>query len=476
MMARPYEVSSRRDLLDVICRTDFESFGAKVFSHLYPGTPYHQNWHTQSLHYHLGDVGRGAYNRLIVAMPPRSGKSIAASVALPAFIHGHDPTKQIICASYAGELAVKLHNDYRKIVTSAWYRRMFPRTCIAARKDTESYVELSAGGTRVATSVGGTLTGLGADVIIIDDPLKASDAFSDAKRQTVNDWFGSSLLSRLNDKKTGAIIVVSQRLHMDDLIGFLLSSTKGWEVLVLPAIASEDLKIWIGDNQYHTYRQGDVLHPERETLAMLEMLRQSMGSDLFAAQYLQEPVPPGGAMFKRSWVLRYDQLPRPEPGDEILQSWDTASKEGLANDWSVCTTWLKREGLFYLFDVFRQRIDYPKLRSAAVRLAELHRPRMVLIEDASVGAALIPELRRAGLNVRAINAREPKQVRAAVQAYKFEGGRVYLPKQAPWLRDFEDELFAFPGGKYDDQVDSMVHALTDGPSTARTTTTTVKMY
>jgi len=475
-MDRPKGMQTDRDVLDIVCRRDFESFGALVFDHLNPGTIYLPNWHTKSLHYHLGDVGRGTYNRLIVAMPPRSGKSIAASVALPAFIHGHHPARRVICVSYAQELAVKLQNDYRKVLDSTWYRRMFPRTRIARRKDTESYVELTAGGTRVATSTGGTLTGLGADIIIIDDPLKASDAFSDAKRQSVNEWFGSSLLSRLDDKKAGAIIVVSQRLHMDDLIGNLLSTSTGWERLVLPAIASWNQKIWTGDNQFHWYRKGEVLHPERETAEMLENLRRNMGSDLFAAQYLQRPVPPGGNMFKRKWVLRYDHMPRPEPGDEILQSWDTASKEGLANDWSVCTTWLKRGGLFYLLDVFRERVDYPKLRSAAIRLAEQHRPRFVMIEDASVGTALISDLRRSGLNVRAIPARESKQVRAAVEAAKFEGGRVYFPNRAPWLRDFEDELFAFPGGKYDDQVDSMVHALTEGRPPVKMTTSTVKMY
>lgn len=445
--------------LRAILRSDFESFCRHVFNHLNPGTEFLPNWHVKSICWHLDQIGRGYYPRLLMTMPPRSGKSIAGSVAFPAWLHGHDPGLHIICASYAQELATKLQNDYRKVVTSKWYQALFPQTRISPRKDTEAYLELTAGGSRIATSIGGTLTGLGADVIIIDDPLKAGDAYSEARREGVNTWYSSTLLSRLNDKQNGRIVLISQRLHMNDLVGHVLAKEEPWETLVLPAIAPTDLDISVGDDRLYRFRKGAALHPAREPLAVLEALRREMGGDLFSAQYLQEPVPPGGSMFKRQWIQRYDPTPRQEHGDEVIQSWDTASKDGPANDWSVCTTWLRKDGCHYLLHVFRDRVDYPALRTSALQLGDRFKPRLTLIEDAGVGIALRTELRRAGLNTRAVTPRTSKEARASVQAAVFEGGRVFFPRQAPWLSELEAELFAFPGSRHDDQVDSISQAL-----------------
>lgn len=194
-------LGSQQKLLDVVLWHDFESFAVRVFQHLNPGTAFLRNWHFTAVAYHLELIRLQTFNRLIIAMPPRSGKSIAASVALPAFVHGYDPTRRIICVSYSQELATKFQLDYRKVVTSAWYRRLFPNMRISPRKDTEAHIELADGGSRTATSIGGTLTGLGADLIIIDDPLKAGDAYSEPARDRVNNWYGSTLQSRLNDKK-----------------------------------------------------------------------------------------------------------------------------------------------------------------------------------------------------------------------------------------------------------------------------------
>src|SRR5262249_4909805 len=155
------------------------------------------------------------------------------SVAFPAFILGHDPAKRIICVSYSGDLAKKHSNDFRKIIEAGWYRGLFPQTRIGPYKNTESEIELTGHGYRMATSVGGTLTGRGGNIIIIDDPLKPDDAMSETRRNGCNEWFGTTLLSRLDQKRTGAIIVLMQRVHMDDLTGFLRSQSDEWEVLSL---------------------------------------------------------------------------------------------------------------------------------------------------------------------------------------------------------------------------------------------------
>jgi hypothetical protein len=168
----------------------------------------------------LDRVRRGEIRRLIINMPPRSLKSIAASVAFPSFVLGHDPSRRIICVSYSGDLAKKHSNDFRAVLESAWYRSIFPHTRIGPFKNSETEIELMARGFRLATSVGGTLTGRGGEIIIIDDPLKPDDALSEVKRSAANNWFTNTLLSRLDDKRTGAIVVVMQRVHIDDLTGF----------------------------------------------------------------------------------------------------------------------------------------------------------------------------------------------------------------------------------------------------------------
>lgn len=450
------QVPSDRRLLEAILRNYLPSLIAKAFSQLDPGTTFLPNWHIDAIAWHLEQVRLGRIRRLIITMPPRSLKSIAASVAFPAFVHAHHPDRRLICVSYASDLATKLHNDYRAVLRSPWYRELFPQTRI--RRDSESETVLTATGGRLATSVGGVITGLGADIIVIDDPLKASDAMSLPRREAVNNWFRSTLISRQNDKKTGAIVIVTQRLHMDDLVGYVLGGEEAWTVLELPAIASSDRRIQIGDDRWHMFRAEEVLHPEREPREVLEGLRRELGSYAFSAQYLQQPVPLGGNMFKRSWIRRYDRCP-PLGEGQIVQSWDTAGKTATTNDWSVCVTLLRWKGAFYILDVTRERLDYPALKQKAVALARQYRPRMVLVEDAGVGTALIAELRHLGINVRSVSATIGKEARAAVEAAKFEGGRVLLPAKARWLPDFEAELFSFPGGRHDDQVDALCQAL-----------------
>ena len=341
---------------EALLRADFRPFLEKVFSTLSPGQSFIPTWHLEAIAYQLERVRRGAIKRLIINMPPRSLKSVTASVAFPAFILGHDPTRRIICVSYSGDLAKKLANDFRAVAEARWYRELFPDTRIG-QKDSETEIELTARGFRLATSVGGTLTGRGGDLIVIDDPLKPDDAHSETKRNTANEWFKNTLLSRLDDKRTGAIIIVMQRVHMDDLTGFVTSQSDEWEVLTLPAIAEIDEVIPISGTKVHRRRVGEALSPEREPLSVLENLKAQLGSDAFSAQYQQMPVPPGGAMIKRDWIKRYAELPLQRERSLILQSWDTASKGGPENDFSVCTTWcISRERRWYLMDVWRKRV------------------------------------------------------------------------------------------------------------------------
>jgi hypothetical protein len=205
---------------------------------------------------------RGENRRLIITIPPRHLKSICTSVALPAFILGHDPTRKIICVSYLQELAVKHANDCRTVMNSDWYRRAFPGTKVDPGKNTETEVMTTQRGFRLSTSVGGTLTGRGGNLIIIDDPIKPTDAMSDTTRERLVQWCGTTLLSRLDDKERDAIILVMQRLHVGDLAGHFLTQG-GWQNLNLPAIAEIEERIEIGPGRYHTRKVGELLHPAR---------------------------------------------------------------------------------------------------------------------------------------------------------------------------------------------------------------------
>jgi hypothetical protein len=238
-----------------LLRTNFNAFVEKVFAALAPGQTFVPSWHLQAIAYQLERLRRGEITRLIINMPPRSLKSVTASVAFPAFVLGHDPTRRIICVSYSGDLAKKHANDFRAVAESNWYRELFPRMRIG-QKDSEGEIELTARGFRLATSVGGTLTGRGGDLVIIDDPLKPDDAYSDVKRNGANEWFKNTLISRLDDKRRGAILIVMQRIHLDDLTGFVQSLSDDWTVLSLPAIAEIDENVPISDGRVYRRRAG----------------------------------------------------------------------------------------------------------------------------------------------------------------------------------------------------------------------------
>ena len=247
--------------------------------------------------------------------------------------------------------------------------------------------------------------------------------------------------------------------HLDDLCGKLLKGSDEWTHLKLAAIAEQDEQIQTGEGVYRSRRAGDPLHPEREPKSVLDAIKSQLGSENFAAQYQQTPFPPGGAMIKRDWVQRYDQLPIHTASSYVFQSWDTAVKAEAENSFSVCTTWLVCEGKYYLVDVLRGHFDYPTLNARAISHAQKQKPNKILIEDAALGQALVAELKSVNLPAIAIKPEGDKRTRMSVQSIKFESGQVFLPREAPWLAAFEAELFAFPRAPHDDQVDSVSQAL-----------------
>jgi len=445
-----------------ILRNDFLAFAQRGFYTLNPGAEFVGAAFLEQIAAKLDAVRQGKIKRLIICLPPRSLKSHLASVAWPAWCLGHDPSLEIIAVSYGQDLAEKFARDCRTLMGETWYQATFIKTRFLGRQSVTD-LRTSRHGTRFATSVGGVLTGRGADIIIIDDPLKPTDALSDPARNHANEWYDNSLLSRLNSKKDGAIVIISQRLHQDDLVGHVLPGDN-WEVLSFPAIATAQENVSIvtpyGIRRF-SRNPGDALHPAREPLEVLQMLKETMGEYNFEAQYQQTPAPLGGAMIKTAWLQYY------EPGTEsafssVVQSWDTANKPGELNDYSVCTTWGVCDGRFYLLDVFREKLNFPDLRRAVRSQAARFKAQTILIEDKASGTQLIQELRNEavfGIKSYQPRPRSDKRMRLHEQATGFENGLIYLPSNAPWLSEYRLELTTFPGSKYDDQVDSTSQAL-----------------
>lgn len=241
----------------------------------------------------LQQVEMGEIRRLLITLPPRSMKSIAVTIAQTASLLGRNPKMRIITASYSDALSAKFSNDTRRVMQSAWYRRAFPGTVL--QRVSEGELTTTVGGSRLATSVGGTLTGRGADLVIVDDPHKAEEASSQAALTRARDWFDGTLLSRLDDRERGRLIVVMQRLHVDDLAGHLLAQG-GWHHLNLRAIAEDGEVVPLGPGRHHVRKAGEVLQKGRDTVEGFEPLKRQMGSTLFSAQFQQAPIPPGGHM------------------------------------------------------------------------------------------------------------------------------------------------------------------------------------
>ncbi len=443
------------DILNVLLRNDLRSFIHWSFQAVVSGGTFRPNWHIQAIAWHLTKCLDGRIRRLIITLPPRSLKSICASVAFPAWVLGRDPTRKIICASYSQELAAKHARDCRALMQSERYRKVFSKTRIDPEKNSELEFMTTARGFRLTTSVGGTLTGRGGNFILIDDPLKPSDAVSRPLREAVNQWYSNTLYSRLDDKSQDVIVIIMQRLHLDDLVGHVLEG-EDWTHLNLPAIAVAPEKIFFGEEDFHERQPGDLLHPERESKESLDRIRTTMGTYGFSAQYQQNPIPPEGNLIKWGWFNFFSTPPDRESNDQIVQSWDTASKADELNDYSVCTTWLLRGKDCYLLDVTRRHADYPALKKLTLRLVETYRADAVLIEDRSSGTQLIQDLNHEG-EVRpiAIQPEGDKVTRMSTQSAKIEAGHVFLPEQAPWLEEFQSEVLQFPHGRYDDQIDSL---------------------
>ena len=456
---------------NAVFRQSFSTFVQKCFYELNPSEKFINGMYIDLLCNQIQSMIEGENQKLIINLPPRYLKSVICSIALPAFILGHNPSAKIMCISYGEDLASKLATDCKSVMEADWYKTLFPETRIRTDKKSVMDFETTKHGGRFATTISGAVTGRGADWIIIDDPLKPADALSDVIREKINELYGNTVSSRLNDKNTGRILVVMQRLHAHDLSGFLFENDPDFKSIVLPLIAEKDEK-WQIKNRItkmimsYERKKGELLHPEREGEKVVNSYRNSMSSFVFSAQYQQNPMPIDSGMIKKEWMQYYQQQPY---FAAIILSWDTATKTLEKNAYSACVVLgIGRDQKYYLLEVFRSRLDFPELTRKVLEVSDKYEQiaqgrTITLIEDASSGTSLYQMLKGRIASLKSVSCKGSKEQRFDIVTLKTEQGDLLFPgKYESWFKNFEDEFLTFPNSLFKDQCDALSQALNYG--------------
>jgi predicted phage terminase large subunit-like protein len=444
-----------KHIANAIRRHNLFIFMKHAFVVLHPGAMLLNDNYIETLCFELQEAATSDGGRLIITMPPRYLKSIAASIVLPAWILGRDGASKILVASYADTLATDHARLFRNLVATAFYRSVFPQAGTIPAVNNVTQFQTSAGGGRRAVTVGGSVTGIGGDLIILDDPLKASDAGSDANRETVRRFYDDTLYTRLNDKKTGSVIVVQQRLHQDDLIAHLLE--KGtFRHVNFPAIAEKDETYRLYNGFTWTREKGEVLAPSREGIDVLGQIKADMGEVAFRTQYQQDPASAGSTMLDFSKVTVLDGNGSDIRPFKIFQTWDTAVKDGPNCDYSVGITFAWDDERWVLMDVVRRRMKFGDLKAAARQFHKKWKPALVLVEDSGNGSALVNDLRSEKLfEFKTLAVKSSKEERFATAVEWLENGTLVLLRGAAYFEELRRELIGFPEGRHDDQVDAI---------------------
>lgn len=425
-----------------------------------PWTPYVDSWHVGYIAEYLEKVQQGKLTRLIVNVPPRHMKSIAVSVAFPTWAWLATPWKRFIKVSYSDALSRKHNMMARDLIMSPWYRRNWGgKFSLKADNNRQNAFANSEGGMMYSTSVGGMLTGEGGDVIIVDDPQNPQMANSETERQNSIDFFKGTLQTRLNNPKTGAIIIIMQRLHEQDLTGYILAEQLGYEHVRLPAIAERDetLVFPVSGNKVER-REGDLLCPERFDRKALDTLKASMGSLQFAGQFQQTPAPSEGVIFKRDWLDSfYDVLPRLSM---VIQSWDLPFVKSAGSAKCAGIVMGRKGADLYLIDLINEKQEFTETVAAMRQMSAKHPEAAAkVVENKANGPALVSLLKKEIPGLVEFNPKGSKEERALAITPYLEAKNLRLPRKATWVADFIEDLLKFPKGQYKDTVDAFVQGV-----------------
>ncbi len=450
-MSKVNRAAADISLFAAMLRSDFRAFVSKSFKEFHQREPFRRSTHIDLLCAVLTQVDLGVITRQIFNLPPRCLKSFIITVCFSAWILGRRPATKIMIISHDQKLVEKLAYQVRKIMRSRWYGQIFPGVRLRRDRSELSNFETTEGGGVFSSSIGAGVTGHGADIIIVDDPLDAKDATSRVEREKVNELFDSKIRSRLNNPATGIILIVAQRLHPQDLSGYLIAR-KTFNLLGVPLVAPQDER-YIAGNFLWDRPTGDRLDPEGFTTQEVERLRREISEETYQTLYQQNPVPSQGAMLKREWFNAVTSIP-PLFKERIL-SFDLAQRPGENSSYSCCLVFATDGTDHCLIGAYRQNAEYVKIRGWALELIEKYSPTAILVEDAASGTALISDIGQQVKYLVACRPKGSKQERILEHYASLSAGRMSVLREAPGLSQFLDEMVQFPDGKYNDQVDAV---------------------
>jgi len=437
---------------------------------------YEVNWHHRIMCNTLDiflDPNSGL-DRLIIQSPPRSGKSELTSRRFPAYALGKYPDMEIVLASYASPLAQRMNRDVQRIIDDDVYRKIFPNTKLSGinvKTDSHSnwirtadlFEVVDHSGSFKSTGVGGGLTGVGADVAIVDDPIKdMKEAMSKTVKDSLFEWYQSVFYTRLS--KHGKILIMSTRWSEDDLAGRLLDLARSdkdadqWKVLSFPMVQERNEYT----HELDPREDGEVLWPNKFPPKKVKSIKISAGTKVWAALFQQRPAPSEGNLVNREWWRFYHVMPELSFFDYISMSWDFTFKGTSKSDFVVGQVWGRKGANCYLLDQVRDKMEFTETLQAIRTLhAKWPKVREIIVEEAANGAAIINVLKKSIRGIIPYKPRESKEARASSVSPQIEAGNIYLPdpKLAHWVHDYIEEWAIFPNGTNDDQVDTTTQML-----------------
>jgi predicted phage terminase large subunit-like protein len=426
-------------------------FFREAWKVLEPGHPIEWSWHYEYIGEHLDAVFKSQIRRLIINVPPRTSKSLQITMCFPPWCWTLNPALRFVSASYSSDLSSDHSASRRRLLESQWYQQLWPMEFTRDTNRRDQYRNLSQG-EMIATSVGATAMGRGGNILILDDGMSADEAKSKTKRDSTHDWYVKTFQRRLDDPANGAIILIEQRTHADDMTGWLLSNEPGqWTHIKVPLIQDKPQKYSFPSGKVVVREAGDTLQPNRFSPQVV--VSRQVHKRTFATQDQQEPAPDSGIVFLREW-WQYRGVPRAKY-DQIITSWDFAVEGNADSDYNVGICLGKAGADIDVLDVFRARVPFTQQQQSLVNFAAKH-PYATrhLVEKKANGPAIISSLQSKVAGLIAVEPQGSKLQRADAATPECESKNVYLIEGAPWVFDFVEELVIFPNGANDDQVDA----------------------
>ncbi len=423
---------------------------------LEPQTELFWNWHHDLICEYLTAAERGEIKRLIINIAPRSTKSLLATVSFPDWIWTRTPSARFLFGSYAETLSTKHSLLRRNLIESDWYQGGWGQKFhLAGDLNKKTEFANNKTGQMKATGIKGSITGEGGDYIIIDDPHNPKGAESDADREATLQNFDLAWSNRLNNKKTGRIIVIMQRLHHQDLTGHLIAKDLGYEVVKIPSVAEKKTIITFPLSDRELVREaGSFMHPERDGFEEIEQAKKDLGSYGFAGQHQQDPSPRSGGIIKRAWIKYYKELP--DNLEEKIIVADLTYKDAKNSDFTAVEVWGRKGSSLYLIDQIRDRMGFPQQIQAIKAMSARHPDAIAkVIEEAANGAAVIQTLQGEIMGIVPFKPQTGKDARLAAVSPIYEAGNVFYPDPtiAPWVGTNVEEIVSFPTAAHDDTVD-----------------------